>query len=144
MKDPLLEMLGDLPDFPGTRPPKNRKTKKQVVNEITDRFNGAKPKTFRVNGEDKMFFTIGDLAKALGRRPVTIRMWESRGWIPKAVYRTPKPRGVQIPDKTVQGRRLYSLEQVEFLMDAVERFMLNTDNPKWNEFKQYTSKQFPK
>jgi hypothetical protein len=144
MKDPLLEMLGDLPDFPGTRPPKNRSTKQKALRDIDDRFNGAKPKTFRVNGEEKQFFTIGDLAKALRRKPVTIRVWERQGLIPKSTYRTPKPKGSQIPGKPSNGRRLYSREQVEFLMEAVARFGLDTESADWNGFRQHTSKQYPK
>lgn len=143
MTDKALEMFGELPDFPGKRMPKNRPNKKSEV-IITDRFNGAKPKTFKVGGEDRVFFTIGELAKALSRKPVTIRMWESRGWIPRATYRTPKPRGVQIPDKSVQGRRLYSLEQVEFLMSAMEQFAINTDYPKWDQFRKHIASNYPK
>ena len=143
MKDPL-DMLGDLPDFPGSRPPKNRKTKNKELTTITDRFHGVKPKKFKVNGEDKLFFTIGDLAKILNRKPVTIRMWESRGYIPKAVYRTPKPRGNQIPGKSVQGRRLYSLEQVEFLVEAITRFRLDDKGGDWDGFRKHTSQQYPK
>lgn len=143
MTDKALEMFGELPDFPGKRMPKNRPNKKNDA-IITDRFNGAKPKTFKVGGEDRIFFTIGELGKALGRRPVTIRMWESQGWIPRATYRTPKPRGVQIPDKSVQGRRLYSLEQVEFLMQAMEKFSINTDRPDWAGFKKHIANNYPK
>ena len=143
MRDKALEMFGELPDFPGKRMPKNRPSKKRDV-LITDRFNGAKPKTFKVGGEDRIFFTIGELGKALDRKPVTIRMWESRGWIPKATYRTPKPRGNQIPDKSLQGRRLYSLEQVEFLMEAMKNFFIHTDQPDWVGFKKHIASNYPK
>ena len=141
-RDPL-DLLGDLPDWPGNTPPKNRPGKKPL-SELDDRFNGAKSKVFRMNGVERRFFTVGELAKALCRKPVTIRMWESKGWIPRANYRTPAPRGQQIPGKTVKGRRLYSLEQVEFLIDAVKRF--NLDDPvqaNWEGFKKHTSTNWP-
>jgi hypothetical protein len=141
-KDPL-DLLGDLPDWPGNRPPKNRPNSKKHI-EIDDRFNGAKGKTFRVGGEEKHFFTIGELAKALNRQPVTIRMWESRGWIPKATFRTPPPKRGTLPGKPVKGRRLYSLEQVEFLMDALQRF--NLDDPvqaNWGGFKKHIKDNWP-
>lgn len=144
MSDKALEMFGDLPDFPGKRAPKNRPESKRSDDEIVDRFNGAKGKKYKVGGEDKLFFSIGELAKALGRRPVTIRMWESRGWIPKATYRTPKPRGTQLPDKDVQGRRLYSLEQVEFLLSASVQFGLNTESPQWDSFRKHIKENYPK
>lgn len=145
MNDKALEMLGDLPDFPGKRAPKNRPlNQKYRDNIVTDRLNGAKGKSYRVNGEDVLFFSIGELAKALGRSPVTIRMWESSGWLPKATYRTPKPKGEQIPNKIVQGRRLYSLEQVEFLLAALEQYRLNTASPQWDEFRKHIKQNYPK
>lgn len=141
-RDPL-DLLGDLPDWPGNTPPKNRPNTKRTP-EIDDRFHGAKPKVFRVGGQDRMFFTIGELAKALQRQAVTVRMWESRGWIPKANYRTPAPQGQQLPGKTAKGRRLYSLEQVEFLMDALERFHLNDPNQaNWVAFRKHTKDNWP-
>ena len=145
MSDKALEMFGDLPDFPGKRLPKNRpSTKKTQADNVLDKFNGARSKTYIINGETKVFFSIGELAKALGRKPVTLRMWESRGWIPKATYRTPKPRGAQIPNKSVQGRRLYSLEQVTFLVEASETFGLNTPDPRWDQFRKHIKNNYPK
>jgi len=65
-----------------------------------------KPRTYPVGGVEREFFTIGQLAEALGRKPVTLRKWEREGIIPKATFRA--------PSEHVQGvRRLYSREQVE-------------------------------
>jgi len=68
----------------------------------------AKPRKYTVNGQETEFFTVGQLAQALGRQPVTIRKWEREGIIPKATFQTPgkdgDPRG---------RRRLYTREQVE-------------------------------
>jgi hypothetical protein len=141
-RDPL-DLLGDLPDWPGNKPPKNRPGGNKP-SELDDRFNGAKSKIYRMNGVERRFFTVGELAKALNRRPVTLRMWESKGWIPKANYRTPAPRGVQIPGKPTKGRRLYSLEQVEFLLDAVKRFNLDVPvQANWEDFKKHTTTNWP-
>jgi hypothetical protein len=61
-----------------------------------------------VAGVETEFFTVGDLAKALGRQPVTIRKWEREGVIPKSTYQSPGKDG------DVRGRRrLYIREQVE-------------------------------
>ncbi len=138
-----LDVFKNLPDFPGNRAPKNRPvvTRDSVLD---DRFNGAKSKMMKVNGVDRQFFTVGELAKALNRRPVTIRMWESKGWIPKAKYRTPAPKAEQIPGKALKGRRLYSLEQVEFLLTALSRFEI--DDPakaNWDGFRQHIKNQWP-
>ncbi|CAB4154286.1 hypothetical protein UFOVP629_33 [uncultured Caudovirales phage] len=141
-RDPL-EFFNSLPDFPGKTPPKNRKiVSKDPLAE--DRLNGAKSKIMKINGVDRQFFTVGELAKAVNRKPVTIRSWELNGWLPKAKYRTPAPRGTQIPGKVAKGRRLYSLEQVEFLLTALLRFEI--DNPakaNWDGFRQHIKNQWP-
>jgi hypothetical protein len=68
----------------------------------------AKPRKGVVGGVETDFYTVGDLAKALGRQPVTIRKWEREGIIPKSVYQSPGRDG------DVRGRRrLYTREQVE-------------------------------
>jgi hypothetical protein len=143
-KDPL-DFFNDLPDFPGRTPPKNRKAdSKGNTSFLDDRFNGAKSKKMKVNGIEREFFTVGELAKAINRKPVTIRMWESNGWIPKARYRTAPPKKETIPGKAVKGRRLYSLEQVEFLLTALSRYEI--DDPakaNWDGFRQHIKNEWP-
>ena len=144
-KDPL-DFFNDLPDFPGRTPPKNRPRGKSIDGNgiFEDRFNGAKPKRLKVNGVEREFFTVGEMAKALGRKPVTIRMWELNGWIPKARYRTAPPKSETIPGKPPRGRRLYSIEQVEFLLTALLRFEI--DDPakaNWEGFRQHIKNEWP-
>ena len=68
-----------------------------------------KPREYTMNGVKQDFFTIGQLALALGRRPVTMRLWEREGIIPKATY--------QVSSETANGRRrLYSRAQIEGLV----------------------------
>jgi len=141
VKDPL-ELFKDLPDYPGGRKPKNRNRKTKPIAE--DKYNGAKPKKYIINGEEVLMFTIGELAKAIGKRPSTLRVWEHRGWLPKAKYRTPKPMKQQIPEKTSQGRRLYSVQQVEFLLEAIIRFKVREINHgDWNGFRTYIKDNWP-
>lgn len=140
-RDPL-ELMGDLPDWPGNTPPKNRpdSPKKAVV----DIYNGARSKIYRISGVDRELFTVGQLAKALGRKAVTIRMWEHYGWLPKATYRTPPPAGEQIPGKPTKGRRLYSVDQLQLLLTAVNLFKI--DDPvhnDWDGFRTHIKKHWP-
>lgn len=139
-RDPL-ELFGNLPDWPGNTPPKNRgNSKKKAV----DRYNGAKPTTFRIGGVDTELFTVGELAKALGRKAITIRMWEQQGWIPKATYRTPTPAGSQIPGKPSKGRRLYSVAQLQFLVEAAEKFKIDDPHHSdWDGFRSHIKQQWP-
>jgi hypothetical protein len=68
----------------------------------------AKPRKGVVNGVETNFYTVGQLAQALGRQAGTVRKWEREGVIPKSTYQSPGRDG------DVRGRRrLYSREQVE-------------------------------
>ena len=137
MKD-VLDIFGDLPDFPGARAPKNRPEEKSKNSILDDRYNGAKGKMFVINGERRIMFTIGQVCKALNKQPVTIRMWEHKGWIPKPSFRTPAPNGTQIPNKATKGHRLYTAEQLDILLEAVEQFgVSDPHHADWDGFKQY-------
>lgn len=74
----LDNIFGDLPNYPGSKKPKNR----DAYTTLGDPSANVKPTFYTINGVRQEFYTVGQLAKLLGRRPVTIRAWESRGWIP--------------------------------------------------------------
>lgn len=137
--DDLMKLFGDLPDYPGGKAPRNRpETKKDVNSLLDDRYNGAKGKEFVINGERVIMYTIGQVCKALGKSAVTLRMWESKGWIPKSSFRTPAPSKPQIPGKASKGRRLYTQQQLDTLLDAVEQFNIaDPHHGDWEGFKHY-------
>lgn len=146
MADKHLSLFDDLPDepyWPGKTPPRNKPSSQRNTTKSTD-LNGARPKVYRIGGVDREFFTIGEVARALNRKPVTIRSWEQRGWLPKVKYRTPPPAAEQIPGKPSRGRRLYSRDQVVFLVEAVAKF--NLDHSKlanWSGFVTYVKTNWP-
>lgn len=73
----------------------------------------GKPKVYTVGGQDVDFFTVGQLAKALGRKPVTIRKWEADGIIPVTWYHT--------PSNDARGRRrLYTRTMVEGIIQIAK------------------------
>jgi hypothetical protein len=137
--DDFMGLFGDLPNFPGKRVPKNRPNSTRLIDSgLGDRYNGAKGKEYIINGKKETFYTIGEVCKALGKRPVTLRMWESKGWIPKSSFRTPPPSGVQIPEKATKGRRLYTQQQLDTLIDGVALFNIaDRHRGDWEAFKQY-------
>lgn len=64
-----------------------------------------------LNGVEVEFFTIGQLATALGRRPVTLRKWEADGILPTSGYVKPAKR------KDPRGRRrLWTRAQCEGIL----------------------------
>lgn len=117
----LDEFKGITEFYPGTQKPIIRHpNRRQPEAPDPDRWD-AKPRILKMGGVDREFFTIGHLAQALNRRPVTIRAWEREGVIPKATIRKPSDdaRGV---------RRLYTREQVEGLVQiAGEEGLLKGD-----------------
>lgn len=141
----LNDLFGDLPDYPGKKQPKNRSSSKDSGGD--DPFKFLRTTVYYVRGEEMAFYTIGELAKALNRKPVTIRQWEARGYIPTPTFRTPPPEGTQLPGKTVKGRRLYSKQQVELLIYAVKHFGLDNprvENQDWVGFKKHIKEQWSK
>lgn len=107
--DPLAA-FEDLKDWPGKRPPVNR-TAPEPEGEQWD----GRPRSYKVNGVDTPFYTIGDLAVAVNRTPRTIRHWERIGVIPPATFRSQKPHKSAL--KAV-GDRLYSHAQVLVVIAA--------------------------
>lgn len=69
-------------------------------------------KTFLTNDGDLVLYTIGALGEALGKSPVTIRLWIRKGIIPDAGLKTAPLHGTL----GNAGRRLFSLEQIEALV----------------------------
>jgi hypothetical protein len=67
---------------------------------------------FSYGGQVTRLYTIGALASALGKRPVTIRKWIRQGVIPEAGLKT-QPITKTLGDA---GRRLFSEEQIEALI----------------------------
>jgi hypothetical protein len=94
-------------------------TKKTVSTEGWD----AKPRIYKPNGVETEFFTVGHLAAAMNRKPLTIRQWERKGIIPKAVYQRAGRGGSQ------HGRRrLYTRAQIEGMIQiAAEEGLLTND-----------------
>lgn len=139
-----MGLFADLPDFPGKRVPKNRPDGQKVDNStLEDRYHGAVGKEYVINNERMMMYTIGQLCKALSKSAVTIRMWESKGWIPKSSFRTPPPNGPQIPGKASKGRRLYTQQQLDTLIDAVALFNIaEPHRADWVGFKTYINENW--
>lgn len=71
-------------------------------------------RTYPINGVNIDLYDIKELALAIGKRPVTIRLWERLGWIPVPKYHLPTK------NPEIKGRRLYTLEEIELLKRIVQ------------------------
>lgn len=134
--DKIDEIFKDLDEYyPGSKkkrrpvdPVVEEKKKKEQEEESWD----SKPvlKTFR-NGKTVELFSAGKFADALGRPLVTIRLWERRGYIPRAPYRL---RAIVVKGKKKPGWRMYSRAMVESAIESFRsRGLLDAPRIDWNQ-----------
>lgn len=69
----------------------------------------GRPIIYNVGGVATEFYTVGQVAAALGRSATTMRKWERNGWLPKAAFRTPSV-------VRQKARRLYTRAQLEAIV----------------------------
>lgn len=120
--DDLRQAAAEAPDvefYPGSKVPivrhPNRAEKDTYVAPPEDAWD-QDPATRRrqsIRGEEREFFTLGALAAALNRRPVTLRTWERNKVIPGPLF-------VKKGDNPNGRRRLYSRAQIEGLIKIAE------------------------
>lgn len=88
------------------------------------------------NGKSIELFPAGAFAKALGRPLVTIRLWERRGWIPRAPYRL---KSGMLNGKKVPGWRMYSRDIVESTIESFRsRDLLEAPRIEWDRHHDLT------
>lgn len=134
MRD-VLDLFGDLPDYPGKRKPKNRPLERgEKRADVHDPFEGVPKKVVSIKGVQRELYTVGNVARILGRSAVTVRKWERKGWIPPPTYRTTKASGSSDVNVDGKGYRLYSREQVETLWSVLNELgLLGERNPGWQD-----------
>lgn len=102
------ELAGEKVFYPGSKRPIPEKPTAAPRSTPGVQEWDRKPRVLLVDDKPVEFFTVGDLAAALGREAGTIRKWESNGVIPRAKYKSPSPSG------DPRGmRRLYTRAQIE-------------------------------
>lgn len=121
------EVFGDL--YPGS------KKRRQVVERPTKEYEPAWDATPTIKvyrGEETEFFNLGALAAALGKKPVSVRLWERKGYLPAAPFRLPGFTNGQ--GKEIPGRRLYSRELIDITVDEFSRRgLLGKRRVDWNK-----------
>lgn len=99
--------------YPGSSKPIDRNSKTPDAEKPDVPEWDRSPRIITVGGVPTEFFTIGALAEALGRQPVTIRKWEYTGVIPVPLYRKTSAHN--------EGkRRLYTRAQIEGIVKIAE------------------------
>ena len=133
-QDPLDRIFAELDEFyPGSkkkRRPLNPEAKKPRVKKEEGSWDSEPQVKKLPNGSVVELFSAGAFALALGRPLVTIRLWERKGYIPRAPYRLKSMivNGVKKP-----GWRMYSKAIIEATVASFEsRGLIDVPRIDWN------------
>jgi hypothetical protein len=134
MTDPVDNLLKSLDDYyPGSKKKRravNPNAKPKKVTQQGSWDENPQVKTLP-NGNVVELYSAGSLCLALGRPIVTLRLWERKGFIPRAPYRLKSivVKGVKKP-----GWRMYSKAIVEATIKSFEsRGLIDVPRIDWNK-----------
>jgi hypothetical protein len=135
VEDAVDKLFKDLDEFyPGSkrkRRPVSPKAEKKKAKE--DGAWDADPVLKKLpNGKEIELFSAGALCLALGRPLVTLRLWERKGYIPRAPYRL---KSVVVKGVKKPGWRMYSRDIIESTILSFEsRGLLEAPRVDWNRY----------
>lgn len=131
MNEDMIDKLFFNPDdyYPGS---KRKRRAALPVEEKEASENDVKYVTKTLpNGNTLELLSAGALAAALGRPLVTLRLWERKGYIPRAPYRL---RSVVVDGVKKPGWRMYSRAMVESIVQSFQsRGLLEAPRIDWNK-----------
>ena len=137
-EEEILKAFEGLDKAPGSRQPRRsdtpvaQKRRAQAFGESNGWDENPIIKT--LNGVETELFTIGALAQE--KQIVTIRLWETKGYIPMAPYRL---RSKQLNGKKVNGNRVYTRELIEIAIEEfATRGLIGSARVEWKQLGQLT------
>ena len=136
-EDEILEAFADLEYLPGSKR-KRKEPDAKVSRPKKGENNGWDSNSIikTLGGKETEVFTIGALAQALEKTIVTIRLWERKGYIPRAPYRL---RSKTVKGQKTGGNRVYTRALIE---SAIEEFsrrgLLGSVRVEWNQQAELT------
>jgi hypothetical protein len=136
-QDEIEKAFADLEYVPGSKK-KRRELGPKVSRRKVGESNGwdANPVIKTLGGKETEVFTISALALALEKSIVTIRLWERKGYIPRAPYRL---RAKTLGGKKTGGNRVYTRALIESTLEEFsKRGLLGTARVEWNRHEDLT------
>jgi hypothetical protein len=125
-------VFADLEYLPGSKR-KRRDLDPKVSRRKSGESNGwdENPIIKTLGGKETEVFTIGALAQALEKTIVTIRLWERKGYIPRAPYRL---RSKTLKGQKTGGNRVYTRALIESTIEEFsKRGLLGSARVEWNQ-----------
>jgi len=137
MSDDLIEdMFSSVdPYYPGSKRKRKAVAEKPATMDTPEapEWDARVYKKTLPNGTDVEMFTLGSLAQALGRPIITLRLWETMGYLPSAPYRLSDK--VDKHGDIRKGRKLYSRAMVEAAVEIFTRHgILGLNRIEWSEY----------
>ena len=136
-QDEIEKAFADLEYIPGSKK-KRRELDPKVSRRKVGESNGwdANPTIKTLGGQETEVFTIGALALALEKSIVSVRLWERKGYIPKAPYRL---RSKTLKGQKTGGNRVYTRALIEAALEEFsKRGLLGTARVEWNQHEDLT------
>ena len=136
-RDEIEKAFADLEYLPGSKK-KRTEPNPKVSRRKSGESNGwdANPIMKTLGGNETEVFTIGALAQALEKSIVSVRLWERKGYIPRAPYRL---RSKTLKGQKTGGNRVYTRALIE---SAIEEFsrrgLLGTARVEWSQHDDLT------
>jgi len=136
-QDEIDAAFADLEYIPGSKK-KRRDLDPKVSRRKSGESNGwdANPVVKTLGGVETEVFTIGALALALEKTIVTIRLWERKGYIPRAPYRL---RSKTLKGEKTGGNRVYTRALIESSIEEFNRRgLLGSARVEWSQHEDLT------
>jgi hypothetical protein len=136
-QDEIEAAFADLEYVPGSKK-KRRDLDSKVSRRKSGESNGwdANPVIKTLGGVETEVFTIGALALALEKTIVTIRLWERKGYIPRAPYRL---RSKTLKGEKTGGNRVYTRALIESSIEEFNRRgLLGSARVEWSQHEDLT------
>jgi hypothetical protein len=136
-QDEIDAAFADLEYIPGSKK-KRRDLDPKVSRRKSGESNGwdANPVIKTLGGIETEVFTIGALALALEKTIVTIRLWERKGYIPRAPYRL---RSKTLKGEKTGGNRVYTRALIESSIEEYNRRgLIGSARVEWSQHEDLT------
>lgn len=135
--DEIEKAFADLEYIPGSKK-KRREPNAKVSRRKIGESNGwdENPIIKTLGGQEVEVFTIGALAQALEKSIVSVRLWERKGYIPRAPYRL---RSKTLKGQKTGGNRVYTRALIESTIEEfAKRGLLGTARVEWSQLDDLT------
>ena len=135
MEDSVDKLFSDLDEYyPGSKKKRRAVDPKAKTKKPTDEGSWDENPQVKTlpNGKMVELYSAGSLCQALGRPLVTLRLWERKGYIPRAPYRL---KSIIVKGERKPGWRMYSRAMIESAIVSFQsRNLIDAPRIDWNRY----------